>query len=636
MTTLFDFAQKLHKWGANVTAIKTGTKRPLHKWQHWQHQRQTDDELGRLPWQTAAALGIVNGSGDFRVFDIDAPKDKNGRPLYSVPEEVLVTCLHVIGLPPDYQWSYASGSGAGWGFIVRCEEPLSSDAFGDVHNGVIRGRPLDGLKYDHLELRWSSGQTVIAGKHPTGPGYFWRREEPPFLPPAMTTAVQIANAFCAIATPPTKSTQATLLSNSTPTAASWRQKYGQGALASATQRVQTAVNGTRNNTLFRETAGMAELVNANALDTHNVKTAMLDAAMMVGLPSKEADATVESAFKHVGDKMRDLPQEELQIESSTKPDPEKLSTFADIHRLTGSIEWSWPGWMANGYLHLLASEAGVGKSFLAMRIAGCFLLGMPWPDGTPFTGGLGNVLWCEAEAAQQLNKERALALGLPLERIIIPSADPFRDIDLRNNEDKDAIWSVAYDDKVKFIVVDSLSGADPREENDSSKLTVLKWWAELARNTGKPMLITHHLNKPLFGNENVTLHRLRGSTAIPQLARVIWTIDTPDPNNRELKRLSVLKNNLAAFPEPIGVTIGDGVRFGAAPTAPQQYSELDRAMDFLRDLLAREPIPAKDVEEAAEAEGLSMSTVRRAKKQLGVTSVRTAENIWQWSLPVID
>lgn len=139
MAALRDLGHKFYTWGANVTAIRAGTKHPAHEWQHLQHQRQTIEQFNALPWQQAAAVGVVNGSGSFRLFDIDAAKDENGRPLYGVPEEVLVTCVQAIGLLPDYQWTYASGSGAGWGFIVRCQESLPAEWTAD--KGIYTGLP---------------------------------------------------------------------------------------------------------------------------------------------------------------------------------------------------------------------------------------------------------------------------------------------------------------------------------------------------------------------------------------------------------------------------------------------------------------------------------------------------------------
>lgn len=291
---LFPFARQLHEWGANITAIMRGGKRPGHKWQQWQTERQTVEELEQLPWSTAAALGVVNGSGDFRFFDIDPRKDANGTPLEPVPEAVLVTALRAIGLPADYQWSYRSGSGAGWGFVIRCADPLP-EALATT-GGIVTGRARAGLAFDHLELRWSSGQTVIHGAHPTGPGYRWRLGDLPFVPPVLLTAERVAAAFFSIAEvepPAERSAQLPVEPQRT------NGRYGQAALNDAIRQVSTAAPGTRNNTLFPQTASLAELVNGGELTRAEVERAMTAAALAAGLTQQETAATIESAFRKV-------------------------------------------------------------------------------------------------------------------------------------------------------------------------------------------------------------------------------------------------------------------------------------------------------------------------------------------------
>ena len=76
------------------------------------------------------------------------------------------------------------------------------------------------------------------------------------------------------------------------------------------------------------------------------------------------------------------------------------------------------------------------------------------------------------------------------------------------------------------------------------------------------------------------------------------------------------------------------MRFGDAPEAPRTESQLDRAIDLLRALLATEPVPAKSVEEEAKGAGISWPTIKRAKDALGVVTRRDGKaNMWYWALP---
>jgi putative DNA primase/helicase len=329
-----------------------------------------------------------------------------------------------------------------------------------------------------------------------------------------------------------------------------------------------------------------------------------------------------------------------KIEREFAVDPAVIpgATWADLDNLIGPIKWLWKNWLPQGMLTIIAGELGVGKSIMALRIAACFLRGDPWPDGAPYTGELGAILWCEAEAAQAINLSRAKAWGLPLDRIYTPFEDPLVDILLDDPNHREAIATVARREEVLFIVVDSLRGATRGDENSSETIAVTKWLAELARDTDKPLLLSHHLRKKGLRDvgDKVTLDRLRGSSAIGQTARVIWAIDVPDPKDKETKRLSVIKNNLARFPEPVGLSIdGEGVTFCDAPQEPHTETLQERAADLLLMLLASGPMPSTDIRNEVEEAGLSWHAAKRAKKQLGIIASKP-DGVWHWSLPAKD
>jgi hypothetical protein len=162
----------------------------------------------------------------------------------------------------------------------------------------------------------------------------------------------------------------------------------------------------------------------------------------------------------------------------------------------------------------------------------------------------------------------------------------------------------------------------------------LKGLAQLARDNNIAVLVIHHLRKKgLFDGEEISLDRVRGSSAITQIARVVWAIDRPDPDNRERGRLSVIKHNLSAYPDPIGFTIGSqGIAFGDAPSTPHIRSQTERAADFLGSFLADGRRPSKQVYAEGARLGLSQSTLKRAKKRLGIKAEK-AGNTWYWVFP---
>lgn len=74
----------------------------------------------------------------------------------------------------------------------------------------------------------------------------------------------------------------------------------------------------------------------------------------------------------------------------------------------------------------------------------------------------------------------------------------------------------------------------------------------------------------------------------------------------------------------------------AAETPVQEVSAVEEAEKFLVDLLAAEPLPAKDVFAAANQVGIAERTLKRAKKNAGVVTNREGFGRGShvlWSLP---
>ena len=513
------FARQVHGWGANVTAIKAGTKRPLHKWKHWQSARQTDAEMKALPWVKAAAMGFVNGSGNFRNFDVDAEKDEDGRPLYEVPRAVLSMVLRAIGLPEDYQWAYASGSGAGWGFIIRCEEELPTHWQPD-EKGVFTGIPSDGLEFHHLELRWNSGQTVFTGRHPVGPGYQWVRNEPPFIPPTPRSIEQIIQAFESVAILK-QTTVSTVSTNGlwVPTANGNRPAYGQAALKEAIHQVSTSLPGNRNNLLFQQTAALAELVNGGMLDRQEVEQGMNGAALAAGLQNGEIEATISSAFKTTGNKVRqvELYEGDGVVETAVENSNQHVLSLRTVTIASLLAQDFAPlvflvhGLIALGYLVVLAGRPKSGKSWLGLQLAMCI------DTGRPFLGRhtrQSNVLLIALEDGERRVYQRAKDLGwVPSETAVL--ATKIARFDGPNGTPGPGLVQVEqaaahYDLIVIDTLIATLSGH--ANENDNVQMAmIVNTLARIAHETNTAVVLVHHTGK---GYSDDVFNTLRGASSI--------------------------------------------------------------------------------------------------------------------------
>ena len=73
-------------------------------------------------------------------------------------------------------------------------------------------------------------------------------------------------------------------------------------------------------------------------------------------------------------------------------------------------------------------------------------------------------------------------------------------------------------------------------------------------------------------------------------------------------------------------------RFKASGTA----SPIAEAEEFLKEFMAAGPVPQREVKAAAEGNGLSWATVRRATKRLGIQAIRDGMGGgWLWILPKV-
>jgi hypothetical protein len=66
---------------------------------------------------------------------------------------------------------------------------------------------------------------------------------------------------------------------------------------------------------------------------------------------------------------------------------------------------------------------------------------------------------------------------------------------------------------------------------------------------------------------------------------------------------------------------------------PKQDSQFDKAKRLIKNALAHGSVPATEIFDRADAEGISHKTLNRAKSALGVISTKRGGQ-WHWDLPI--
>jgi hypothetical protein len=302
-------------------------------------------------------------------------------------------------------------------------------------------------------------------------------------------------------------------------------------------------------------------------------------------------------------------------------------------------------------LTVLAGEPGLGKSLLSLLLASRLSRG-------EFGGTQAASLFLTAEdSPEHTVLPRLVAAGAELEQVVFPP--PARDgleRTVRLPDDVGYLRGLIARTAAKLVVFDPLVAYLPAKVNswqDQSLRGALAPLAALAQEQGTAVLLIAHLNK---GRDADPLRRLGGSIGLGAAARSLLLLARdPDDPERETGARRVLahaKSNLgqletscayrvetktvdnqvkAAYLKPTG-----GSRFSAvellALNEPEARSKLSEAEALLRAELEDGPRPVNKLRAAARELGISMTTLDRAKKQVGAQSVKLVLGNWAWEL----
>ncbi len=322
------------------------------------------------------------------------------------------------------------------------------------------------------------------------------------------------------------------------------------------------------------------------------------------------------------------------------------------------IRWLWDGWLARGKFHILAGEAGTGKTTIAIALAATISIGGRFPDGT--RSPVGNVLiWSGEDSAEDTLVPRLLAAGADRSRIHfignvqygdeIRSFDPSTDIPAM-------LEAAARIGDISLLIVDPVVNAVACDSHKNGEVRrALQPLVDFGEELGCAVLGITHFTKNTKGKE--PLERVTGSLAFGALPRIVLVTAKITEGETTRRIFCRAKSNIGVdhggfeydlyqkeINECEGIFSsyalwGKAVEGSARELlAEAEYdnndSEVAGAERFLRDLLADGAMPYKEIEQDYKGAGYSLSTIKRAKKRLGVISKKGSMNEgWFWSLP---
>jgi putative DNA primase/helicase len=332
-----------------------------------------------------------------------------------------------------------------------------------------------------------------------------------------------------------------------------------------------------------------------------------------------------------------------------------------------AVNWFWPGRFALGALSILAGLPEQGKGQTWCYMAARATRGEEWhlSEGK---APLGNVLVFTAEDDYPRTViPRLIAAGADLARVEIA-------LMARTSDGKERMFNLATDvellrqkieevGNVVLVVIDPVSaylGVGKVSGGSATDVRgVLSPLTKLAEEKQTAVLAVMHFNK----KSDVTnaLLRVADSLAYAAAARSVYvTVD--DPDNERAHLFLRAKNNLSGQYKglrymigvakvgydqeletdieapyiiwdklPVEITATEAME---AANSGSRAKAKDEAKDFLQSRLAMGPVKARDLLAEAKAQMIAESTVKRAKRDLGVTHWKESglAGEWFWEL----
>ncbi len=322
------------------------------------------------------------------------------------------------------------------------------------------------------------------------------------------------------------------------------------------------------------------------------------------------------------------------------------------------VRWLWQNRIPRGRLSLLVGRPGEGKSFATADWAARVTTGHAWPDGSPCEQGSVLLVSAEDDPADTI-RPRLDAHGADVSRVhflrgvhcIGPGGKPceamFTLADLPALE-----AALAAMDVPGLCVIDpigSFLGSSADAHRDNEVRGVLAPLGLLAQKTGVAIVLVAHQRKSAASHADDTV---LGSRAFTGIARSVLHL-MRDPDDDERRLLLPGKSNLARPADGLAFRIdgdpprlvweegtvaatADAVLAAHAGGGSGTSSALDEAKEWLRDTLIDGPVPAVEVKNQAEADGIALRTLQRAKQVLNVVATKegyAAKGRWVWVMP---
>jgi len=313
----------------------------------------------------------------------------------------------------------------------------------------------------------------------------------------------------------------------------------------------------------------------------------------------------------------------------------KIIKMSDIQ--PEPVEWLWEPYIPSGTISLIQGDGGEGKTSLSLAIAAAITNGNPLP-GCGVNAAPANVIVQNAEDSYTKTiRPRLEQFGADCDMIHVIDEDG-QALSLSDERIEQAIIKT----NAHLLILDPVQayfgGANMNSANDVRPL--MKRLGDVAKRTDCAVILVGHLHKKC----GKAAYRGLGSIDIYAAARSVMTVGRI-PVDENVRVIVHNKSNLAPaaaslafqFDPVCGFTwqgeydINIDELFNGRSRQPE--SQFAKARRLIETALANGSVPAADMMQMAEEQGISLKTLNLAKDALGVISIKRRER-WYWELPI--
>jgi archaellum biogenesis ATPase FlaH len=306
-----------------------------------------------------------------------------------------------------------------------------------------------------------------------------------------------------------------------------------------------------------------------------------------------------------------------------------LRNLADVEER--EQRWISPGRIPIGHVSGLTGDPGVGKTNMLLSLAAIVAEAEVWPDGVQ--GESGPVLYIDGENGEVELKRRLLAQHFTAWDNLRVMSEIYRvgdTVPFSLNLHLPLLEEAIRDFKPIWVIIDPLVAFHSNDENTAVEVRrLMSDLGRLAEQHDIAVTFIQHPNKSL---QSPTLYRVRGSLDFVAAARAILRVEMS--NDQRTRLLHVDKLNLGPKAAPLAFRLDDGfVEWLGLAQATAARSQRQKAVDVIRSILNYGPEEADAIFVALGHEGISKRTGERAKKDLGVRSLKDGpQGHWWWEL----